>query len=235
MRIQFRRREIGECVSVIHRPDGVVLELPSYSRRFRVPHDLAHAVTERELRITGGVYGLIAAGHVFPNMTVVAGRPRPDARGRSDRVMKAYGGSVTTAEVLAGAPHRAVESGHLGQAYQEATRNWGSVELDPFPWSEQDVVLAVRTLREYDERWQRVAVGSSMDFHWPESLIRPVPPPGRPAGSGRTSVRGSERASVRGSARTSIRSSARTSIRSSARTSVRGSARTSARTETKRH
>ena len=26
MRIQFRRREIGECVSVIYRSDGVVLE-----------------------------------------------------------------------------------------------------------------------------------------------------------------------------------------------------------------
>ena len=89
MRIQFRRWEVGECISVIYRPDGVVLELPSYSRTWRVPHDLAHAVTERELGLAGGLYGLIASGHVFDNMSVVAGRPRHDARARSDRVMTA--------------------------------------------------------------------------------------------------------------------------------------------------
>jgi hypothetical protein len=177
MRIQFRRWEIGECVSVIYRSDGVVLELPSYSRKFRVPHDLAHAVTERELRLAGGVYGLIASGHVFPNMTVVAGRPRHDARARSDRVMKAYGGSITTAELLAGVVHRAVESGQWGDLHQQLTRAWGSVESDPFPWSVETVRVAGETLREHDQRWQLVPVGCAMEFHWPDSLVRPVPPP----------------------------------------------------------
>ena len=176
MRIQFRRREIGECVSVIYRSDGVVLELPSYSRKFRVPHDLAHAVTERELRFAGGVYGLIASGHVFGNMSVVAGRPPHDARARSDRVMKAYGGSITTAEILAGTVHRAVESGQCADLYGQLTRAWGMLKQDPFPWSAETVRVAGETLREYDQRWQGVAVGDAMDFHWPDSLVRPVPP-----------------------------------------------------------
>jgi hypothetical protein len=176
MRIQFRRREIGECVSVIYRPDGVVLELTSYSRKYRVPHDLGHAVTERELGIAGGVYGLIASGYVFSNMTVVSGRPRHDAKARADRVMKAYGGSISTAEVLAGTLHSAIENGQWGQAYQNLTRAWASTQADPFPWSVETVATAVQTLREYDARWQRVAVGDTMEFHWPDSLIRPVPP-----------------------------------------------------------
>ena len=176
MRIQFRRREIGECVSVIYRSDGVVLELPSHSRKFRVPHDLAHAVTERELRIDGGVYGLIASGHVFGNMTVVSGRPRHDARARSDRVMKAFGGSITTAELLAGTVHRAVESGQCDDLYRQLAGAWGLLETDPFPWTSATVRTAGETLREYDQRWQRVAVGDAMEFHWPDSLVRPVPP-----------------------------------------------------------
>jgi hypothetical protein len=179
VRIQFRRREIGECVSVIYRSDGVVLELPSYSRKFRVPHDLAHAVTERELRFAGGVYGLIASGHVFGNMTVVGGRPRHDARARSDRVMKAYGGSITTAELLAGTIHSAVESGQCNDLYPQLIRAWGLLEREPFPWTAEAVRVAGETLREYDQRWQAVAVGDVMEFQWPDSLVRPVPPPER--------------------------------------------------------
>jgi hypothetical protein len=38
------------------------------------------------------------------------------------------------------------------------------------------VRAAVDTLREYDRRWQRVALGSAMEFEWPQMLIRPVPP-----------------------------------------------------------
>ena len=179
MRIQFRRREIGECVSVIYRSDGVVLELPSYSRMFRVPHDLAHAVTERELRMDCGVYGLIASGHVFGNMTVVSGRPRHDAKARSDRVMKAYGRAITTAELLAGTVHRAVESGQCDDLYQQLVRAWGSLETDPFPWTAQDVRTTRDTMREHDQRWQRVAVGDAMEFHWPDSFVHPVPPGAR--------------------------------------------------------
>jgi hypothetical protein len=179
MRIQFRRREIGECVSVIYRSDGVVLELPSYSRMFRVPHDLAHAVTERELRMDCGVYGLIASGHVFGNMTVVSGRPRHDAKARSDRVMKAYGRAITTAELLAGTVHRAVESGQYDDLYGQLVRAWGSLETQPFPWTSKTVRATRETMREYDQRWQLVKVGDTMDFQWPDSLVRPVPPAGR--------------------------------------------------------
>jgi hypothetical protein len=136
VRIQFRRRQVGECISVIYRPDGVVLELPSYSRTYRVPHDLAHAVTERELRLAGGLYGLIASGHVFSNMTVVGGRPRHDAKARSVRVMKAYGGSISTAETLSGTAHRAVESGRFDGVYRQMRAAWGTVAQDAFPWTE---------------------------------------------------------------------------------------------------
>jgi len=47
MLITFTRALSGSTLATIRRGDGVVLELPGYDRKYRVPHDLAHAVTER--------------------------------------------------------------------------------------------------------------------------------------------------------------------------------------------
>lgn len=69
-----------------------MVELPSYSRTHRVPHDLAHAVAEREFGRADGVFGSIAAGAVFDNMRVIAGRPRHDAAARGRRVLTRTGG-----------------------------------------------------------------------------------------------------------------------------------------------
>jgi hypothetical protein len=177
VRIDFRRRAQGECVSVIHRRDGVVFELPSFSRKHRVPHDLAHAVTERELRISNGVYGLIAAGHIFPTMTVVGGKLRHDAKARSERVWKAYGSSITGAEVLAGAVHHAVESGRSKDVLDHARRSWGMVEQDPFPWTAVDITRALTALGNLAGQWESVGVDECLEFFWPDALTLPVPPP----------------------------------------------------------
>jgi hypothetical protein len=146
--VEFRRRPEGECVTLLHRSDGVVLQLTSYSRKHRVPHDMAHAVTERELGLRTGVFGLIAAGAMFKSVTIVAGKPRHDAATRSDRLMKAYGGSITTAEVLAGAVHDTVENGRSGSAYRWAVRSWGIVEQGSVP---------SRSLRDVDRAVQSCA------------------------------------------------------------------------------
>ncbi len=73
MHISFHHAPRGESEARIRRQDGVVLILPSYSRKFRVPHDLAHAAAERELGLGGGVFGCIAAGAVFDNMRIADG------------------------------------------------------------------------------------------------------------------------------------------------------------------
>jgi len=78
----FTRAARGESITTIYRGGGVVVELPSYSRKHRVPHDLAHAVAEREFGLAGGVFGSIAAGAMFDNMRMPAGRPRHDAAAR---------------------------------------------------------------------------------------------------------------------------------------------------------
>lgn len=176
MRISFRRQAKGECISTVYRIDGTVWELPSFSRKWRVPHDIAHAVTERELGLAGGVFGLIASGAVFPNMRVIAGKPRHDAKARSERVMKAYGGSITTAEVMAGVLHHTVELRLPGTPMAKAIEDWGIVEQRPFPWSEADLTRATDVLRAIASQWESVPVDGELDFLWPDSLTHPVPP-----------------------------------------------------------
>jgi hypothetical protein len=93
--------------------------------------------------------------------------------------MKAYGGSITTAELLAGTVNRTVESGQYEDLYRQLARAWSLLETDPFPWTSETVRTTIETMREYDQGWQRVPVGETMEFHWPDSLVRPVPPPVR--------------------------------------------------------
>jgi hypothetical protein len=182
MRIVFTRATRGESIATIHRNDGVVVELPSYSRTHRVPHDLAHAVAERQFGLIDGVFGSIAAGAVFENMRVVAGRPRHDAAERSKRILAANKGSLTVAEVMAGVVHHAVERPTGTAVFEEARHDWGSVRPDPFPWAEAEVVAAVETLRELGGQWAALGPDGSLEFSWPDRLIGPVP---RPAGKTR--------------------------------------------------
>lgn len=147
VRIVFHHVPHGESVAWIHRQDRVVLILPSYSRKFRVPHDLAHVATERELGLGGGVFGCIAAGAVFDNMRVAEGRPRHDAKARSARILKAAKRSIGVAEVLAGIIHEAVEQQHP-TPLRRAREGWGVLEQNAFPWTEADIARATDTLRD---------------------------------------------------------------------------------------
>jgi hypothetical protein len=191
MRIVFTHTARGGTVATIFRNDGVVVELPSFSRKHRVPHDLAHAVAEREFGLVDGVFGSIAAGAMFDNMRVLTGRPRHDAAARSRRILAANRRALTVAELMAGVLHHAVEeAGEVGVT-ETARHDWGIVSQDPFPWTDDQVTAAVEVLRDLAERWAALACGETLEFRWPDRLVAPVPPPG-------TSHRRSERRGTSG-------------------------------------
>lgn len=176
MHIVFTRGVAGFSTATIHRNDGVVVELPSYSRTHRVPHDLAHAVAEREFGLADGVFGSIAAGAMFDNMRVVAGRPRHDAAARNRRVLAAHQRALTVAELLAGVLHDAVEHGRIRSAPAKARHDWGIVNETPLSYTDRQVLAAVEALAELAARWDGLPVGGTLEFRWPDELIHPVPP-----------------------------------------------------------
>ncbi|WP_345135028.1 hypothetical protein [Streptomyces mexicanus] len=148
MRLLFSPAEDGRCRVIVHRRDEVTLGMVSYDRTFRIPHGLAHAVTERELNLGAGVFGCIAAGAVFFSMRVLTGSPRHGAAARSARIIKANARSITVAEVLSGVLHGAVEGSLTVPLYAQAREAWGTVEERPFPYTEVTVAAAAENLRE---------------------------------------------------------------------------------------
>jgi len=175
MRIVFTRVPRGECIARLYRRDGVVVELPSFSRRWRVPHDLAHLVTERELLLATGVFGSLAAGAMFSNVRVVSGKPRHDAAARSKRILTANRRGLTVAEVLAGVLHHAVEQRLPVPPYEKAREDWGVVEYRPFPWTPEDIARATDTLRDTVRLWEALDDTGTLDEFWPDVLTSPVP------------------------------------------------------------
>lgn len=177
MRLVFFRMAQGNSRVVVHRRDGVVLEMRSYSRRHRVPHDLAHAVAERELRLAAGVFGCVAAGAVFSSMRVLDGSPRHDAAERSRRIIKANARAITLAEVLSGVLHDAVEEGRTAPLFTRAREAWGIVEEKPFPYTEATLATTAETLSTLTDRWSRLGPEEGLEFTWPPALGAPFKSP----------------------------------------------------------
>ncbi len=177
MRISFIRVPRGECIARMFRRDGVVVELPSYTRKWRLPHDIAHFVTERELHLATGIFGSLAAGATFSNVRLVSGQPRPDAAARSKRILAANRLSLTVSDVLSGVLHETIESDRPEPPYPRAIEAWSVLEQRRFPWTVDDIDRATATLRSFDERWAEVGEGQELEEFWPDVLTSPIPPP----------------------------------------------------------
>src|SRR5690606_6617550 len=124
----------GESLATIYRPDGVIEEMPSVSRKHRVPHDLAHAVAERELGLARGIFGSLAAGALFTNVRVVSGRQRHDAAQRSDRMLRANAIDLGRSELLGGALSQVVEAGRLADVCEKVRHDWEVLHTEPCPY-----------------------------------------------------------------------------------------------------
>jgi hypothetical protein len=166
MRLTFVHDDRGESVTLIRRADGAEFSLFSYSRKHRVPHDLAHAVTERELGMPDGIFGCIAAGAVFDSMQQTAGKKRYDSKVRSTRILKAPN-SIGISEAVTGVIHEAVENG-WATPYARVREMWGVSRSDRCPYLDADINRATETLRELGRQWQ--ASSAPLDFPWPRKL-----------------------------------------------------------------
>jgi hypothetical protein len=174
MLITFLRLPGRSTIATFRRRDGVVLELGGYDRKFRVPHDLAHAVTERELGMDRGVFGSIAGGAVFDSMRVIDGKQRHDAADRSRRILAANKTTLGIAEVLSGVVHDAVEINDPGSVSDRCRSGWGTFSTEPFPWAEDELAAACATLAELTAE---MGISGKVTLAWPDRLVSPVPEP----------------------------------------------------------
>src|ERR1700758_3442275 len=103
MRVTFPRlADHQRGYAVVERDDGVVYRMDGFTVMGpELPHDVRHLIVERELRVSDGIFGAIAAGTVWTSMEHLRGRRPPHAADRSERLKRAQRDTVRRAELLA--------------------------------------------------------------------------------------------------------------------------------------
>lgn len=188
MRVQFHRSDRpDEYVVLVRREDGLTVQLPGYDRRMVVPHHLAHFVAEHGFRLNHGVFGCIAAGAMFTNMSLVDARPRFDTRSRSRAVLRLNAAELGLAESLSGVVHDAAEQElDFGVAYRRLREAWGTLRPGQCPYDAADLRRVLNLLGQLGERWRALGPGEVLALRWdtgPRSGPRPgsqrswTPPP----------------------------------------------------------
>jgi hypothetical protein len=180
MQVHFHRvDDRGGYAALIRRNDGQTVRLPGLDGRYRVPHDLAHFVTEREFGLTGGVFGCIAAGAMFTNMAVVGGRPRYDAASRSRAVLRRNAVELGLAECVSGVVHEAIESQlPVSVGYRRLQEAWGVQRSGVCAYQPADFQRALDVLGGLGARWRSLRTGEVLALKW-DFPVR-VPTPDRP-------------------------------------------------------
>lgn len=172
MEITFTKTARRKYEVFVRRDDGVSLDLRSFDRPARLPHDIAHFVVERELSLERGLWGLLAAGVLPPNASVASGRAGPRAAERSRSLLKEADREQHTAEaeVLVAVVQIIAEEG-IDADWPKASARlkdaWRPLRSQRGPISHEEVRRACLALREAEKKWEGLTVGESMTVEWP--------------------------------------------------------------------
>lgn len=184
MRVTFPRlADHSKGYVVIERDDGVVYRMDGFTNvSSRVPHDLRHLIVERELRVSDGIFGAIAAGTVWTSMEHLRGRRPPHAADRSEELKRTQRDRIGRAELLANLVEAvaALDNPSMEEVQQLTRRKLSVVPLvepgaDPAKVMElpppEVLVAAASALQVETARWARLKVGDELVYEWP-----PPPP-----------------------------------------------------------
>ena len=166
MRVTFHRGAGRAYHAIIDRPDGVVVRLKGGSYNpFEppLPHDIAHLVVEDGLGLEHGLWGVIAAGGLFGQNAVLAGRRRPHAARRARELVKDHHDELNQAEMVVAAVCRMVHEGREGdrRMLAQLTGRWR-----PDPAAAGRIPAVGARLREAAADWDAVPVGETLALEW---------------------------------------------------------------------
>ena len=179
MRVTFPRlADHQRGYSVVERDDGVVYRIDSFTTMgSELPHDIRHLIVERELRISDGIWGAIAAGTVYTSMSHLRGRRPPHAADRSAELKRWQRDRVMRAELLANLVEAVAV---LADPSPAEIRRLTKEKLSVVPVTEPgldpgDVIAgpppavlaaAASALQVEAARWARLRVGENLVYDW---------------------------------------------------------------------
>ncbi len=163
--MHFTRRADNGSIAEFTRSDGVCIRLRSYDRTGVVPHDLAHLVVEKEMRLHTGLWGSLAAGAEFGSVELVEGRVRHDHKARSAAIRKEHDRDLRMAELLVGAVLNEV-SGRDGNLDHELSAAWSTYRPSADCPPQSAGKAAAKELTEWAKRWSSLQVGEGLTLTW---------------------------------------------------------------------
>lgn len=185
MRVTFPRlADHQRGYAVVERDDGVVYRMDGFTTMGSdLPHDVRHLIVERELRVTDGIFGAIAAGTVWTSMHHLRGRRPPHAADRSQQLKRAQRNRVMRAELLANLVEAVAV---LDNPSADEIRRIARMKLPVVPVVEPgqdpaDVIAmpppealaaAASALQVEAARWARLRIGEELAYEWPAARPR---------------------------------------------------------------
>ena len=176
MRVTFpRRADHQPGYAVVERDDGVVYRLDGFTNGPELPHDIRHLIVERELRVSDGIWGSIAAGTVYTSMHHLRGRRPPHSEDRSDQLKRAQRNRIMRAELLANLVEAVAA---LADPSEEEIRRLTAAKLSVIPLKEPGadpavviqapppaaLAAAARALQVEAARWARLRAGEELVY-----------------------------------------------------------------------
>lgn len=182
MRVTFPRlADHQRGYAVVERDDGVVYRMDGFTIMGPdLPHDVRHLIVERELRVSDGIFGAIAAGTVWTSMHHLRGRRPPHSADRSEQLKRTQRNRVRRAELLANLVEAiaVLDDPSPGEIQRIARMKLSVVPVvepgaDPadviaLPPSEI-LAAAARALQVEAARWARLRVGDELVYEWPSA------------------------------------------------------------------
>jgi len=183
MNIEFRRTAERRYAVIVHR-DGETLAMgqaPGYDPV--MPHDLAHLIVEIELKLTGGIFGQLAAGgHAATFHAARTNDRRADARdkrrrdkrgdalmqqGRDDGALSERASYICTQAWMARSKDPALRTRARAMA-EEATHVRAVQSQDEMRALTPAVIdRACARFEALSAQWRALAIGESMIVEWP--------------------------------------------------------------------
>jgi hypothetical protein len=169
----------GRYMTYITRDDGVTFSVQGVGHNFAIPHDVAHYLVEKALRLERGFWGSVSEGAVFPTMTYVEGRRKPKAAERSGAIRKTNALQLSEAEVLVRIFNDTIEQGHAETSsvlYGRLKERQAYSAEGPRKISPAQISEVFASYKDILSKWKNTSVGSTLDLHWESSLNQRRPP-----------------------------------------------------------
>lgn len=159
----------GRYETSITRADGVTFSVLGVGHNFAIPHDVAHLVVEKALRLSRGFWGSIADGAVFPTMNYESGRRRPNAAERSKAVLRANAEALSEAEILVRIFNDTIEQGHHEASTllrRRLSERWVPAGRPARAFSPAEIAAVFASYGRVLSDWRETPMGGTLGLTW---------------------------------------------------------------------